>query len=60
MGRIQNFRNWSARMIPEPGKSCVGMEYFCSQGDELWETPDADLIRLARCELTSAGSGRGG
>jgi len=55
VGRIQNFRNWSAAMVPEPGKTCLGMEYFCTRGDELWEAPDAELITLARRELAGLG-----
>jgi protoporphyrinogen oxidase len=55
VGRIQNFRNWSARMVPEPGKTSVGMEYFCTRGDALWETSDGDLIALARRELVALG-----
>ncbi len=55
VGRIQNFGNWSAGMVPEPGKACVGMEYFCTRGDELWEMPDTALVALARRELASLG-----
>jgi protoporphyrinogen oxidase len=50
VGRIQNFKNWSPKMVPDPDKTCLGMEYFCSQGDELWEMADADLIKLASQE----------
>ena len=35
VGRIQNFNNWSAAMVPEPGVTCLGMEYFCFEGDGL-------------------------
>ncbi|MEO5800819.1 MAG: NAD(P)/FAD-dependent oxidoreductase [Gemmatimonadales bacterium] len=51
VGRIQNFNNWSMAMVPEPGRTCLGMEYFCFQGDGLWESSDADLIALATKEL---------
>lgn len=50
VGRIQNFKNWSPAMVPDPSKTCLGMEYFCSQGDELWELSDAELIQLATQE----------
>jgi hypothetical protein len=30
VGRIQNFKNWSPAMVPDPTKTCLGMEYFCS------------------------------
>ena len=32
VGRIQNFNNWSAALVPEPGRTCLGMEYFCFPG----------------------------
>lgn len=55
VGRIQNFKNWSAAMVPDPNKSCVGMEYFCNEGDPLWEMSDKQLIELATRELDSLG-----
>lgn len=51
VGRIQNFKNWSPAMVPDAGRTCLGMEYFCSEGDDLWEMPDADLIKLASQEI---------
>jgi protoporphyrinogen oxidase len=55
VGRIQNFKNWSAAMVPDPDKTCLGMEYFCNEGDRLWEMSDADLIRLASEEIVGLG-----
>jgi protoporphyrinogen oxidase len=55
VGRIQNFNNWSAAMVPMPNTTCLGMEYFCFKGDGLWESADADLIQLAAAELRSLG-----
>jgi protoporphyrinogen oxidase len=55
VGRIQNFKNWSPEMVPNPAKSCLGLEYFCSQGDDLWQSSDADLVALATAELEQAG-----
>ncbi len=55
VGRIQNFNNWSKAMVPEPGKTCLGMEYFCFEGDGLWTSRDEDLIALARRELAHLG-----
>ena len=51
VGRIQNFKNWSPQMVPDANKTCLGLEYFCFEGDGLWTTPDADLIKLATEEL---------
>ncbi|MGE5567890.1 MAG: NAD(P)/FAD-dependent oxidoreductase [Rhodospirillales bacterium] len=55
VGRIQNYSNWSPEMVPEPGMSCLGLEYFCFEGDRLWTTPDADLIAMAKKELETLG-----
>ncbi len=55
VGRIQNFKNWSASMVSDPMKTSVGMEYFCTEGDLLWNLPDAELICLASLELSKLG-----
>jgi protoporphyrinogen oxidase len=57
VGRIQNFKNWSPAMVPDASKTCLGMEYFCSQGDRLWEMSDAELIELASQEAINLGLG---
>jgi protoporphyrinogen oxidase len=55
VGRIQNFRSWSPDMVPDPATACVGMEYFCFEGDELWTLPDDELVALAADELSELG-----
>lgn len=55
VGRIQNFKNWSPEMVPDPSKTCLGLEYFCFKGDGLWNTPDDELIELASNELDILG-----
>jgi len=55
VGRIQNFRSWSAEMVPNPDTASIGMEYFCHKGDGLWAAEDADLIKLASAELEQLG-----
>jgi protoporphyrinogen oxidase len=55
VGRIQNFNNWSKAMVPEPGRTCLGMEYFCFEGDGLWAAKDAELVALATKELGQLG-----
>ena len=57
VGRIQNFKNWSPDMVPDPQKSSLGLEYFCMEGDELWNMPDAHLIELGSKELARIGLG---
>jgi len=60
VGRIQNFKNWSPEMVPDPRLTCLGLEYFCSQGDELWSMDDADLVALATREVETIGLVRPG
>lgn len=55
VGRIQNFKNWSAEMVAEPALSSIGMEYFCNEGDELWSLADEKLVDLATRELFQLG-----
>ncbi len=55
LGRIQNFKNWSPSMVPDPATSGLGLEYFCFEGDDLWSMPDADLIALGRREIDAIG-----
>ena len=57
VGRIQNFKNWSPAMVPDSSKTCLGMEYFCSQGDDLWEMSDQKLIELATQEAIALNLG---
>jgi protoporphyrinogen oxidase len=58
VGRIQNFRSWSPWMVPDPSKACVGLEFFCFQGDDLWEMDDDKLIQLGMRELEQLGLAR--
>ena len=54
VGRVQNFRSWSPEMVPN-GMTCLGLEYFCFEGDGLLTAPDAELIALARQEIAKIG-----
>ena len=59
VGRIQNYKNWSPDMTPDPETTCLGMEYFCFEGDKLWSMPDSELVNLARREIVQLGLARG-
>src|SRR6476646_10185672 len=54
VGRVQNFGSWSPELVPA-GMSCLGLEYFCFEGDSLWNSEDADLIKLAKKEIAKIG-----
>jgi protoporphyrinogen oxidase len=55
VGRIQNFRSWSPEMVPDEKHACLGLEYFCFEGDGLWESSDEELLALGRSELAKIG-----
>ena len=54
VGRVQNFSSWSPAMVPA-GMSCLGLEYFCFEGDDLWDSSSAELVALAKKELAQIG-----
>ncbi|MCB0191958.1 MAG: NAD(P)/FAD-dependent oxidoreductase [Anaerolineae bacterium] len=55
VGRIQNFKNWSPYMVPNDDTTCLGLEYFCTVGDELWQMDEAALVDLGRREMARIG-----
>lgn len=54
VGRVQNFGSWSPEMAPA-GMTCLGLEYFCFEGDGLWTMSDEELMELAKSEVTKVG-----
>ncbi len=50
VGRIQNFGSWSPYLVKE-GRTCLGLEYFVFEGDDLWTMADEDLVELGKREL---------
>jgi protoporphyrinogen oxidase len=59
VGRVQNFRSWSPEMVPDATSTCLGLEYFCTEGDGLWSMEDACIIALAKQEIATIGLLRG-
>lgn len=55
VGRVQNFNNWSRAMVPYDGYTCLGLEYFCSIGDGIWEMENTALAELAKREAAQIG-----
>jgi predicted dehydrogenase/protoporphyrinogen oxidase len=53
-GRVQNYGAWSEDMV-RPGTTCLGVEYFCFQGDDIWEMSDEQAVELATQELARIG-----
>jgi protoporphyrinogen oxidase len=54
VGRIQNYGSWSPYLVKD-GRTCLGLEYFVFEGDDMWNTPDDELVALATKELISLG-----
>ncbi len=56
MGRIQVFNNWSPYMVADPQNTVwIGLEYFCNEGDEMWEMSDEQFTAMALDELVKIG-----
>jgi len=55
VGRLQIFNNWSEYMVKDRNTTWVGMEYFCNEGDELWNKTDEELLALGKRELAKIG-----
>ena len=53
-GRVQNFGAWSPDMVV-PGTTCLGVEYFCFEGDDVWEMTDQDAVAMATEEMARIG-----
>jgi len=51
VGRLQIFNNWSPFLVKDPSKTWIGMEYFCFEGDEIWDMSEAEMKSFAIDEL---------
>jgi protoporphyrinogen oxidase len=54
VGRIQNFGSWSPYLVKD-GRTCLGLEYFVNEGDEVWNATDDELIAMAEAEIAELG-----
>jgi protoporphyrinogen oxidase len=54
VGRIQNFGSWSPYLVKE-GRTCLGLEYFVNEGDEVWSQGDDALVKQGIAELEALG-----
>ncbi len=55
LGRLQVFDNWSPYLVKDPSTTWLGLEYFCSEGDDLWQMVNENLIRFGAAELARIG-----
>ena len=52
VGRLQIFNNWSPYLVKDYENTMfIGLEYFCNEGDELWQMSDDKFIAMAIDEL---------
>lgn len=52
IGRLQIFNNWSPYLVSDYENTMwIGLEYFCSEGDELWSMDKESFIKMAIDEL---------
>lgn len=51
LGRVQIFNNWSPYLVADHDKVWLGLEYFCNEGDELWNKSDEEMSKFAIEEL---------
>jgi protoporphyrinogen oxidase len=49
-----------AEMVPDTTSTCLGLEYFCCEDDDLWSMADNELIALGKQESSAIGLMRGG
>lgn len=54
-GRLQIFNNWSPKMVEDKNNLWIGMEYFCSESDSIWNKSREEMIELALREITEIG-----
>ena len=56
LGRIQIFNNWSPYLVKNPEETVwVGLEYFCTEGDQYWQMDEASWVKKGIHELTEMG-----
>ncbi|SFA41217.1 UDP-galactopyranose mutase [Pedobacter suwonensis] len=55
IGRLQIFNNWSPYMVADENNTWLGLEYFCNEGDVLWNKGDDEFVCFAIAELVKIG-----
>jgi protoporphyrinogen oxidase len=55
LGRVQIYNNWSPYMVKDENTVWVGLEYFCNEGDQLWNRPDEEVAAFAIEEAAKIG-----
>ena len=56
MGRIQLYNNWSPYLVKDINTVWTGLEYFCNEGDALWNMEDEKFTEMAIDEMITTGA----
>ncbi len=56
MGRIQLYNNWSPYLVKDINTVWTGLEYFCNEGDALWNMEDEKFTEMAIDEMITMGA----
>ncbi len=59
LGRVQNFKNWSPEMVPDPRRTSLGLEYFCFSDDPIWKMSTEELVAFGSREIAHTSLTRG-
>lgn len=51
VARMQVYNNWGPYMVADPNTVWLGLEYFCTKGDAIWNRSDEEIKKLAAEEL---------
>ena len=56
MGRFQIYNNWSPYLVADINNTIwMGLEYFCNEGDELWNMDDESFAKMGINEMITLG-----
>ena len=55
LARVRRRASSASPQLVKDGLTCLGLEYFVSEGDDLWESSDDDLVALGMREPAHLG-----
>jgi len=56
MGRFQVYNNWSPYLVKDVEHTVwMGLEYFCNEGDDMWNMKDDEFARMGMAEMVTMG-----
>lgn len=56
MGRFQVYNNWSPYLVKDVEHTVwMGLEYFCNEGDSMWNMKDEEFAKMGMKEMVTMG-----